>query len=86
LSLSEYIGFNASYIIASVATIGLIGWFVKGILFSGRLSGMLSLVLVLMHTYVFTILQLQDYSLLFGSIGLFITLAVIMYFSRKIQW
>ena len=86
LSLSEYIGFNASYIIASVATIGLISWFVKGILFSGRLSGILSIVLVLMYTYVFTILQLQDYSLLFGSIGLFITLAVIMYFSRKIQW
>ena len=86
LSLSEYIGFNISYIIASVATIGLISWFVKGILFSNRLSGLLSLVLVLMYTYVFTILQLQDYSLLFGSIGLFITLAVIMYFSRKIQW
>ena len=86
LSFSEYLGFNISYVIASVATIALIGWFARSILFSGRLSGILSLVLVLMYTYVFTILQLQDYSLLFGSIGLFITLAVIMYFSRKIQW
>jgi len=86
LSFSEYIGFTASYIIASIATIGLIAWFAKSILFSGRLSGILSLVLVLMYSYVFTILQLQDYSLLFGSIGLFITLAIIMYFSRKIQW
>jgi inner membrane protein len=86
LSFSEYIGFNTSYVIASIATIGLIAWFAKSILFSGRLSGILSLVLVLMYSYVFTILQLQDYSLLFGSIGLFITLAIIMYFSRKIQW
>jgi inner membrane protein len=86
LSFSEYIGFTTSYIIASVATVGLIGWFAKSILFSGRLSGVLSVVLVLMYTYVFTLLQLQDYSLLFGSIGLFLTLAVIMYFSRKIQW
>jgi inner membrane protein len=86
LSFSEYIGFTTSYVIASVATIGLIAWFAKSILFSGRLSGILSLVLVLMYSYVFTILQLQDYSLLFGSIGLFITLAIIMYFSRKIQW
>ena len=86
LSFSEYIGFTSSYIIASIATIGLIAWFAKSILFSGRLSGILSLVLVLMYSYVFTILQLQDYSLLFGSIGLFITLAIIMYFSRKIQW
>ena len=86
LSFSEYIGFNLSYLIASVATIGLIAWFVKGILASGRLSAMLSVVLLLMYTYIFTILQLQDYSLLFGSIGLFLTLAVIMHFSKKIQW
>jgi inner membrane protein len=86
LSFSEYIGFNLSYLVASVATIGLIAWFVKGILTSGRLSAVLAGVLVLMYTYIFTILQLQDYSLLFGSIGLFITLAVIMHFSKKIQW
>lgn len=86
LSFSEYIGFTLSYTIASIATVGLIGWFAKSILSSGRLSGVLSVVLVLMYTYIFTLLQLQDYSLLFGSIGLFITLAVIMYFSRKIQW
>lgn len=86
LSFSEYIGFNLSYMIASLCTIGLIGWFVKGILSSGKLSAILSLVLMLMYTYIFTILQLQDYSLLFGSIGLFLTLAVIMHFSKKIQW
>jgi inner membrane protein len=86
LSFSEYISFNLSYVIASAATIGLIGWFVRSILASGRLSALLSFILVLMYSYVFTILQLQDYSLLFGSIGLFITLGAIMYFSRKFQW
>lgn len=86
LSISEYLSFNMSYAIATVATIGLIGWFVKSVLDSGRLSALLSFVLVLMYTYIFTILQLQDYSLLFGSIGLFITLAAIMYFSRKFKW
>jgi len=35
---------------------------------------------------MYTILQLQDYSLLLGSIGLFIVLAVAMYLSRKIDW
>jgi inner membrane protein len=86
LSFSEYIGFNSSYAVASVATIGLIAWFVKGILGSARLTIILSVVLLLVYTYVFTILQLQDYALLLGSIGLFITLAVIMHFSKKIQW
>ncbi|MDP9231056.1 MAG: cell envelope integrity protein CreD [Bacteroidota bacterium] len=86
LSFSEYIGFNAAYSVAGVATIGLIAWFVKGLLHSFKLSSLLSIVLVLMYGYVFTILQLQDYALLLGSIGLFLTLAVVMYFSKKIQW
>ncbi len=86
LSFSEYTGFNIAYIIASVATVGLIAWFVRGILQSSKLTSILSIVLVLMYSYVFTILQLQDYSLILGSIGLFLTLAVIMHFSKKIQW
>jgi inner membrane protein len=86
LSFSEYIGFNLSYVIASICTIGLIGWFVKGLLASSRLASVLSVILGLLYVYVFTILQLQDYSLLLGSLGLFITLAVIMHFSKKIQW
>jgi inner membrane protein len=86
LSFSEYTGFNTAYIIASLATVGLIGWFVKGILQSAKPATILSVVLVLIYSYVFSILQLQDYALLFGSIGLFLTLAVIMYFSRKISW
>jgi inner membrane protein len=86
LSFSEYIGFNFSYAIAAVATTGLIAWFVKDILSSSRLTAVLSVVLLLIYTYVFTILRLQDYALLLGSVGLFITLAVIMHFSKKIQW
>ena len=86
LSLSEYMGFNLAYALSTIATVCLIGWFVKGVLSSGRLSWLLSALLVLLYGYVFTILQLQDYSLLLGSVGLFITLGVIMHFCRKIKW
>jgi inner membrane protein len=86
LSFSEYIGFNAAYAVAALATIGLIGWFVKGILSSGKLSLLLSVILLFVYCYVFTILQLQDYALLLGSVGLFATLAIVMYFSRKVKW
>lgn len=86
LSFYEYIGFNAAYVVASVATVGLIAWFVKGILESTRLSSVLSVVLLLLYSYIFTILQLQDYSLLLGSVGLFLTLGVIMNYTRKLKW
>jgi inner membrane protein len=39
-----------------------------------------------MYGFIFTLLQLQDYALLIGSIALFIILAVVMYISRKIDW
>ena len=86
LSFSEYIGFNLAYGIASICTIALIGWFVKSVLTVTRPAMVLSMVLLLLYVYIFTLLQLQDYSLLLGSIGLFISLAVTMYFSRRIQW
>jgi inner membrane protein len=86
LSFSEYIGFNPAYGVASVFTIGLIAWFVKGLLASSKLAVLLSVILTLLYGYVFTILQLQDFALILGSLGLFLTLAVIMYYSRKIQW
>ena len=86
LSVSEYTGFNIAYLVATLATVTLIGWFAKGVLRSSRLSVILSVVLVLVYTYVFTLMNLQDYSLLLGSIGLFAVLAVIMKFTSKLNW
>ena len=86
LSLSEYTGFNTAYGIAAVATIGLIGWYVASMLRSSRISLFVVFLLAVQYGFVFTLIQLQDYALLMGSIGLFITLALVMYFSRKIKW
>lgn len=86
LSISEYTGFNPAYLISSVATIGLVAWFIGGVMRSSKLAIFISFVLTVVYGYIFTIIQLQDYSLLMGSIGLFIALAIIMYFSRKLQW
>lgn len=86
LSISEYIGFNLAYLVASVATIGLVTWYVGGIMHSSKLALFISFVLTVVYSYIFTIIQLQDYALLMGSIGLFIALAIIMFFSRKIIW
>lgn len=43
-------------------------------------------ILVPLFTFLFTILQLEAYSLLMGSIGLFVVMALIMYLTRKIDW
>ncbi|HEY4208941.1 MAG TPA: cell envelope integrity protein CreD, partial [Puia sp.] len=76
LSLSEYAGFNEAYGLAAVATIGLIGWYVGSMLRSSRMSLFIIFLLVVQYGFVFTLIQLQDYALLMGSLGLFITLAL----------
>lgn len=86
LSFSEYIGFNRAYLVAAAATIALIAWYVRSILRSSKMSLFVGCLLALQYGFIFTLIQLQDYALLMGSIGLFLTLAVVMYFSRKIKW
>jgi len=86
IAISEQLSFNWAYLISSVAIIGMVGLYVKAILKSNKLASLLTGVMVLLYLFIFTIIQLQDYSLLFGSIGLFIVLGVIMYLSRNIDW
>jgi inner membrane protein len=86
LSISEYTGFNLAYWIAGVATIGLVSWYVSSIMHSSKLALFISFVLTVVYTYIFTIIQLEDYALLMGSIGLFVSLGIIMFFTRKINW
>lgn len=86
VSLSEHIHFNNAYLISSAAIIVMIGSYSITIFKSGKLTALMSGVLLLLYGFIFTILQLEDYALLMGSIGLFLVLAVIMYLSRKIDW
>jgi len=64
----------------------LIAWYVRSILRSSKMAVFIGLLLTLLYGFIFTLIQLQDYALLMGSVGLFITLGIVMYFSRKIKW
>jgi len=86
LSISEYVTFNLAYLIASVATILLITLYSKAVLKSWPLGLFVGGVLLILYGYMFTILQLQDYALLAGSIFVFVVLCLVMYFSRKVNW
>jgi len=86
LSLAEQIGFNPAYYISAAATIMLITAYSVSIFRNARLSIILGTCLVLLYTFLFTLIQLQDYALLLGSIGLFVAMGIIMYTSRKVDW
>lgn len=85
LSLSEYIRFNLAYLISMLATVGLISLY-SSWLFKKRKTWMLiGGALLFLYGFIFTLIQLQDFSLLLGSIGLFVVLALLMYYSRRIN-
>ncbi len=86
LSVSEYLSFNLAYLLATIATVSLVTLFVRSVLQSSRIASFICLVLLLLYGFIFVLIQSQDYALLMGSVGLFITLALVMYFSRKAKW
>ncbi len=86
LAISEYILFQYSYLISSLLIIFLIGFYVKSIYKSKQISSIIMGMLIMFYGFMYVILQLQDYSLLLGNIALFIILAAVMFFTRKINW
>jgi len=64
----------------------LVGTYSTTIIKSKYLVLILSGFLTVIFGFIFTILQLEDFALLAGSIGLFAVLAIVMYFSRNIDW
>lgn len=85
LSFTEQVGFALAYLIASVATILLISSFVGTFLRNKKAALIFATILSIFYSFIYVIIQLQDMALLFGSIGLFITVACLMYFSVKIN-
>lgn len=86
LSLSEQAHFNFAFGIAALAITGLITAYSKAVFKSWKQPAIIAGCLVILYGFLFTVLQLQDFALLFGSLGLFITLSVVMYLSRNFDW
>ncbi len=86
LSLSEHLGYDLAYGVASVATVILVALYSSSFLASRKLVLVFTALITFFYGFIFVIIQLQDYSLLLGSIGLFLTIGLLMYFSRGIRW
>ncbi len=86
LSLSEQIQFNYAYVISSACIIALTAGYTRSVLRSNVFALIISAVLTLLYGFLFVILQLEDYALLFGSLGLLAILATVMYMTRNVDW
>jgi inner membrane protein len=86
LSISEHLNFNFAYILSAVAITTIITGYSRCILKNNYFTLTVFAILIILYAYLYIVLQLEDYALIMGSIGLFIVLSTVMYITRKIDW
>lgn len=86
LSLAEQIGFLWAYLIAALATGGLISLYVARVQASLNKGLVMAGVFFALYGLLYLILQLEDYALLAGAIAGFVMLAVVMFSTLHVDW
>lgn len=86
VSLSEHIAFAWAYLAASVACIGLLGFYLSAVLRSvGRGLGFAAM-LATLYGALYGLLVSEDNALVMGAGLLFLILAAVMVITRKVDW
>lgn len=86
VSISEHTHFNFAYLISTAAIVSLISLYSTSVFRVGKYTLILLGTLIGLYGFLFVTLQLADYALLMGSLGLLAILAATMYFTRNIDW
>ena len=86
MSLSEHTHFNYAYILSAACVTLIISGYAKAIIPNSRFSLTIFGILAILYGYLFIVLQLEDYALMLGSIGLLIIVTIVMYVTRRINW
>jgi len=84
-ALSEHIGFNPAYLVSASATVIMISFFIRTLIRNYRTVLFISGLLVILYSFMFILLTLDDYAYLAGNTGLFILLAITMRLSVKLR-
>ena len=86
IAIAEHADFKFAYGASAVASIGLITGYSAAVLGAARRALPIALLLIAIYGYLYFILQLEDYALLSGSLGILTILAAVMYATRRIDW
>jgi inner membrane protein len=86
LALAEHTGFEIAYLLASLATAGLISSYVGSVTGSTRRGAILAFALGLAYAVMYLILREDEYALLAGALISFVTIAATMFSTRNIDW
>lgn len=86
LAFSEVIGFTWAYLLASGAIVGLLSSYSAAVLKSWKRGRFVAALLLGLYALLFVLLNLEAWSLVIGSVLLFVALAGVMYATRGVDW
>jgi inner membrane protein len=86
LSLAEHIGFGWAFVLASLATAGMLGTYVGRALHSRMRGLIMAGLLLVLYGLLYLILVLEDYALLAGALAAFAMLTAAMFLTLRIDW
>jgi inner membrane protein len=86
ISLSEQMDFLYAYLLASLASTLLIGFYISSALQSVKHGGVITTALLLLYGMLYGILVSEDNSLLMGSLLIFAVLSLVMIVTRRVDW
>ena len=86
LSISEYYAFGLAYLVAAVACIGLITWYLYFVVQGFKAAILFGVLLSALYGMMYLLLQSSGKTFLFGSILSFILIACVMYITRHVNW
>jgi inner membrane protein len=86
LSMSEYLSFNISYLLASISINLVICMYTRGVTRGWEITITIASILTVLYAFLFVLLQVEDYALMLGSMGLLVSLTLVMYLTRGIDW
>jgi inner membrane protein len=86
LSFSEQVGFGRAYVYASGAAVLLVTGYSSSVLRLRSRALTVGALLSALYAYLYALLSEGDLALMYGSIGLTMLLAAVMYLTRRVDW
>ncbi len=86
LALSEQVGFAWAYLLASIAVVSIISGYAFAAARSRGAGTALGALLAFIYALLYGLVVSEQYSLLMGAIALLVSVGVLMYLTRRVDW
>ena len=86
ISVAESLGFALSYAISAGAVLAQASFYPWWVVRRPHLAGVFAGVLSALFAFLNVVLSLDSFALLAGTVGLFVTLSLVMVVTRRIEW